>query len=297
MRVPGGTHSRLILAALVLVAALAVVIAPASAKNKKGKVRQTGPLTLATQSYRIDAVDQYQRLTVGCPGGQSPYGGGLITSPPPGPDGQGVYPNSYERLGAQRGYHITGTLINPGGGPVAPRNATLQVVCGRKIGKLASPHKVENFRPGEGPRTIVAKCPKNATLIGGGYQRSDGITDRGVVTTESHRTSKRSWQVVAHSMGGFVGQAVSIGYCVQSKKPLITEVSGSVTVPTGQAETAVTSACPPGRQLAFGGFSTPPSGSIRFMGAGFTDGGTWSATGFNTGPTATLTAYGYCLRA
>ena len=44
-----------------------------------------------------------------CPGGKTvtPLGGGMSTSPEPGPDGEGVYPHSYERLGAQRGFHVT----------------------------------------------------------------------------------------------------------------------------------------------------------------------------------------------
>jgi hypothetical protein len=284
-------------AALLLVGALAVGIGSAVAKKKKPKVRNPGPLTLATQTFKLDTIDQYQRMTVGCPGSLAPLGGGLVTSPPPGPDGEGVYPNSYERLGAQRGYHITATLINPGSAGVTPRSATLQAVCGKKIGKIASPHRVADFKPGEGPKTIIAKCPgKKSTLIGGGYQRSNAVTDRGVLTTESHRVSKKAWQVVAHSLGGFVGQVVSIGYCVQSKKSLITEVAGSVTIPQGQAATATTTPCPPDRQLAFGGFSSPPTGGIRFMGAGFNGDGTWSATGYNAGRAATLTAYGYCLK-
>jgi len=41
------------------------------------------------------------RMTVECPRGKEPYGGGFLTSPPPGDDGQGIYPNSYERLGQQ----------------------------------------------------------------------------------------------------------------------------------------------------------------------------------------------------
>ena len=40
------------------------------------------------------------------------------------------------------------------------------------------------------------------------------------MTTESHRTSARTWQVVANDPGGFAGEAVSIGYCVRSKKPV-----------------------------------------------------------------------------
>lgn len=278
---------------LATLAALVFVISPAGAKKK---IRSPGHLSLVTQSYKIDDANQYRRLTVQCPGAQKPYGGGLLTSPPPGPDGQGVYPNSYERLGAQHGYHITATLINPGGGPVSSRNATLQVLCGKKIGKITPPHKTANLGPGAGPTTVVAKCPGQRTLIGGGYQRTNAVTNGGVIATESRRVSTKSWQVVARNLGGFAGEAVSIGYCVRSAKSLITEVSGSVTVPTAAAGSAIATPCPAGSQLAFGGFSTPPTGEIRFMGAGITDAGTWSATGFNTGAPATLTAYGYCLR-
>jgi hypothetical protein len=287
----------IVAAAGLLAALLAVSIAPATAKKKNPKVRNPGPLTLATQTSTVGALDHRARLTVGCPGRLEPYGGGLLVNPPPGPDGEGIYPNSYERLGKQRGFHITATLIDPGGGGTTPREATLQVMCGKKIGKISDPHKVVTFERGEGPKPIVAKCPGGkSSLIGGGYQRSNGVSNSGVVTTGSHRISRKAWKVVAHSLGGFTGEAVSIGYCVQSGKSLITEVAGSVTIPTGQAATATTIPCPPDRQLAYGGFSTPPEGGIRFMGAGFTAGATWSATGFNSGPPATLTAYGYCLK-
>ena len=171
-------------------------------------------------------------MTVSCPGSKEPYGGGFLTDPPPGQDGQGVYPNSYERLGAQGGYHITAALINPTKTRVMPRNLTLQVVCGKKIGPISDPHTVGSLDAGSGPKTLVAKCPKKQSLIGGGYQRSNGVTDAGVMTTESRRTSARTWQVMANDPGGFPGEAVAIGYCVHSKKPVVTEVAGSVTVPS-----------------------------------------------------------------
>ena len=115
------------------------------------------------------------------------------------------------------GYHITATLINPVKAQVVPRSVTLQVVCGKKIGPIDDPHQIAQLGPGDGPRTLIAKCPKKETLIGGGYQRSNGITDGGVMTTESHRVSARSWQVVANDPGGFAGEAVSIGYCVRPR--------------------------------------------------------------------------------
>jgi hypothetical protein len=282
-----------LLATVVLIAALAPALAPA--KKAKAKVRNPGKLVMATQTYRLDKVDDYQRMTVGCPGGKEPYGGGFLTNPPPDL-GQGVYPNSYERLGQQSGYHITATLINPARTQVVPRDVTLQAVCGKKIGPIDDPHVIARLGPGDGPKTLVANCPKKQTLIGGGYQRSNGITDGGVMTTESHRTSARTWRVVANDPGGFAGEAVSIGYCVKSKKSLITELSGTVNIGQREAATATTPPCPAGRQLVFSGFSAPPAGSIRFLGSGFNPDGSTSATGFNSGAPATLTAYSYCLR-
>jgi hypothetical protein len=281
---------------LVAVGIAALLPALAPAKKAKAKVRNPGHLVTATQGYTLDKVDAYQRMTVMCPGGKEPYGGGFLTSPVPD-QGQGIYPNSYERLGAQGGYHVTATLINPVRTQVVPRNVTLQVICGKKIGPIDDPHSIGQLGPGAGPKTLTAKCPKKETLIGGGYQRSNGLTDGGVMTTESHRVSARTWQVVANDPGGFPGEAVSIGYCVKSKKSLITELSGSVTIPQRGTDTATTPPCPVGRQLVFSGFSAPPGGSIRFLGEGFNPDGSTSATGYNSGAPGTLTAYSYCLRA
>ena len=65
----------------------------------------------------------------------------------------------------------------------------------------------------------------------------------------------------------------------------------------GEIATATTAPCPKGRQLVFSGFGSPSSGDIRFLGEGFNPNGSTSATGFNSGAPATLTAYSYCLRA
>jgi hypothetical protein len=275
-----------------------VAFGPALAPAKKGKakVRSTGKLVTATQDYTLDQVDDRTRMTVGCPGGKEPYGGGFLTAPPPTDDGQGIYPNSYERLGQQRGYHITANLINPNKTTVVPRKLSLQVICGKKIGKLSSPHSFAQLSPGDGPTTVITKCPKKQSLIGGGYQQTNGVTAAGVIATESHRTSARTWQVVAYDPGGFAGTAVSIGYCVRSKKSLISEVAGSVTIPTRQSGTATTAPCPKGRKLVFSGFSSPAAGNIRFLGEGFNPNGSTSASGYNSGAPATLTAYSYCLR-
>jgi hypothetical protein len=287
-----------LLAGTLLIAAASLAVlgtTGAPAKKQKAKVRNPGHLVTATQSYQLDKVDDSQRMTVSCPGSKEPYGGGLLTDPAANL-GQGVYPNSYERLGRQSGYHITATLIDPVRTQVVPRNVTLQVVCGKKIGRIDDPHSSADMGPGDGPKTVIAKCPKNETLIGGGYQQTNGVTDGGVIATESHQTSARTWQVVAYDPGGFAGTAVSIGYCVKSKKSLITQLSGTVNIDQRETATATTPPCPGGRQLVFSGFSAPASGAIRFLGEGFNPDGSTSATGFNSGPPATLTAYTYCLR-
>jgi hypothetical protein len=286
----------IVAAALLTAAVLVAALGPSLAPAKKSKVRNPGNLVTATQTYTLDKVDDRTRMTVSCPGGKEPYGGGFLTSPDPS-GGQGVYPNSYERLGQQSGYHITANLINLFKTQVEPRNVTLQVRCGKKIGPVSSPHSFQDLAPGDGPKTVIAKCPKKSTLIGGGYQQTNGVTDGGVIATESHQTSPRTWQVLAYDPAGFPGTAVSIGYCVKSKKSLITELSGSASIGPRETATATTPPCTGGRQLVFSGFSAPPDGSIRFLGEGFNPNGSTSATGVNTGgATATFTAYSYCLR-
>ena len=91
------------MAALILTAAAVAYLAmelvggatESSAKTKKSKVRNPGHLVVATQGYTLSNVDDRQRMTVSCPGSKEPYGGGFLTNPAPGNDGQGVYPNSY----------------------------------------------------------------------------------------------------------------------------------------------------------------------------------------------------------
>jgi hypothetical protein len=77
MRVP---RDLLFVAGALLVAAVGLaVLGPASAPAKKGKakVRNPGHLVVATQSYTLDKPDDRTRMTVGCPGGKEPYGGGF----------------------------------------------------------------------------------------------------------------------------------------------------------------------------------------------------------------------------
>ena len=106
----------------------------------------------------------------------------------------------------------------------------------------------------------------------------------------------KKWRVVGHAFGGFGGELTAIAYCTRSKKPLVREVSASTTLGTGALGTATTPACPGGRRLTAGGFSSQGSTSTFFTDGAFNSNGTWSASGFNGGAPTGFTAYGYCLK-
>ena len=149
-------------------------------------------LTLASQTYQLSGADTKQRLTVRCPGKKAlPISGGMLTDPL-GPDGEGVYPHSYERLGVQRGWHVTPVLYAPTVQRSASRSVTLQVVCGPRLGPVSSPHSTVFVGPGE-TRTATASCPRGNRLLAGGFQRTNFVTRGGNYVTESRASSDRSW--------------------------------------------------------------------------------------------------------
>jgi hypothetical protein len=263
-----------------------------SAKAKGGK-----GVTLATQTYSLSQPDEKQRLTVRCPGRKIPFGGGMTSIPPPGPPGgEGVYPHSYERLGVQHGYHVTAVLYDPSKGSTTPRSVTLQVLCGRKLGPVTSPHLTVNLGVND-TKGAVATCPGKRHLIGGGFQRTNFVSRGGDYVTESRAISSKSWRVTGHSFGGFGGELTAIAYCLPSKKRLVTEVSGSTSINPQQLGTAQTSTCPARRKLVFGGFNTEPAGSTFFTNGAWATDRSSTASGFNnSGSPATLTVYGYCLK-
>lgn len=251
-------------------------------------------VTYAQKSYVLTGANEKRRLTVGCPGNLVPLGGGMAGSPPPSADGEGIYPHSYERLGVQHGYHSTVVLFDPSGSSTTPRTVTMQVACAHKQHHVTPPHRTA-FVPSGQTRTLVATCPGTRQLFGGGFQRTDFTSRGGDYVTESRAITSKSWSVTAHAFGAFGGEVTAIAYCWRSKRPLLTEVSGSATVPPGKFATANTPACPTGH-LVFGGFSTSPGGPLFFTDGYFATTGGWTSSAYNAfGPAATLTAYGYCL--
>jgi hypothetical protein len=246
--------------------------------------------------FSLSSKDQKQRFTVGCPGRALPLGGGMTADPAPGPDGEGVYPHSYERLGVQHGWHVTAVLYGPGLAAPQPRQITLQVVCAPRVRHVTPPHTTVWVPSGE-TRTAVATCPGRRQLFAGGFQRTDFTSRGGDYVTESRAINSKSWSVTGHAFGAFGGQLTAIAYCWHSRKPLLTEVTGSALVQPHSYADAFTTACPPGRKMTAGGFSA--NGSINMF---LTDGiihnpGVWNTGAYNgSGPAATVTAYGYCLR-
>src|SRR5262249_57566460 len=106
----------------------------------------------------------------------------------------GLYPHSYERLGSQRGFHVSLILFDQNK-TSTPRPGTIQVVCARGlIPANPSPHKTVFIRQGE-TRSATARCPRGQYLIMGGFQRTDFGADGGNYVTESRADGPSAWKV------------------------------------------------------------------------------------------------------
>jgi hypothetical protein len=295
---------------------------PEVSENQSGGRGPLRDLAVISRRYRFVSPNKAQRLVVECPQGRFPLGGGMSVSPGIGGDGESVYPQSYERLGVQRGYHITAIGIDPSPDHTMLRHVSIQAVCGRGLVPSSSPHRTVFVRKNETNSTTVS-CPRGEYLFAGGYQRTNfstpWLTFGGNFATESRAIGPRTWRVSGAAAGHDGGELVAIAYCARSRVPLITEVSTTVSVPRGQAATATTPSCPPGHAMGSGGFSFGGSRQTFFAGGAVNlRRQTWSAAGFGylvEAPAMTkysawpaadfgylgdkpdlLTAHGYCLR-
>jgi len=260
-------------------------------------LRRLRGITLATREFRLSKVDDVERMEVRCPGGKFPLGGAMINTTQQEADGAGVYPHSYERLGVQRGWHVSAVFVDPSPGSSITHRATIQVLCARGVGQAIGPRRTVFLRPGQ-TKSVTARCPGNTKLLAGGFQRTDFRTPGGDFITESQAAGPRAWRVTGHAFGAFGGELTAMAYCVHHKGPVFTEVSASNPVPLGQSATATTPTCPDGRRLTSGGFSMNGSQNALFDGSSLNADGTWSATGFGYfGAAPSITAYGYCVRA
>ena len=224
----------------------------------------------------------------------------MSISPPTGSDGEGIYPHSYERLGAQRGWHISVVFL-PGtsGGGATPRDVTVQALCGfGVIPATPTPHRTVYLRPGE-TKTVTARCPSGQSLVSGGFQRTDFRSDGGDYVTESHALGTNAWTVSGHAYGTGSGELTAIAYCARMKRPILTEVASSpAPVAAGGSATTTTPGCPSGKRLVANGFSLHGSTNALFAAGTLNPDGTASANAYGFfGAAPQLTAYGYCLPA
>jgi hypothetical protein len=260
-------------------------------------------LQLVSQTFNMSAPDQLTRHEVLCPGGKYPIGGGMTVSLPPGPDGEGIYPHSYERLGAQRGFHISAVLYDASHASTTPRKITVQAVCARGlVPQNPSPHKTVFLLPGQ-TKSAIARCPKGQQLVTGGFQRTNFASDGGNYVTESRAVGTNAWKVTGSAFigsgttGG--GELSAIAYCVRHRGPILTEVhSTPVPVPAGANASATTPTCPAGLRMTTTGFSLGGSPNAFYAGSSLNPNGTTTANAFGYfGEAPSLSAYGYCLKA
>ena len=260
---------------------------------------ESGParaISVSTSTFRLRNFNELERLESVCPGGKYPIGGGMTSSPAPDTAGEGIYPHSYERLGAQRGFHVSVVLFDADPASTTPRDVTLQTVCARGLIPVnPSPHKTTFIRAGE-TRSATARCPKGQYLITGGFQRTDFTIYGGNYITESRAAGPRAWRVTGSAFQGS-GELTAIAYCVRHRGPILTETSGSSGLAASSFAAAKTRPCPDGRPLTTTGFSLHGSPNGFYAGSSINPDRTTTATAFGYfGPAPQLTAYGYCLR-
>jgi hypothetical protein len=258
-------------------------------------------LRTVTKTFRMSAPDQLTRLEVLCPGGRYPIGGGMTVNAPPGSDGEGAYPHSYERLGAQRGFHISAVLFDSNWSTTTPRSITVQAICAHgQIPQNPTPHKTVFILPGQ-VKSAIARCPKGQQLITGGFQRTNFASDGGNYITESRAVGTNAWKVTGSAYigsgttGG--GELTAIAYCSRSKRRILTEVSSAPTpVAQGANGTATSPKCPGSLRLTTTGFALDNRNAF-YAGSSVNGGDTTTANAYGFFGPANLTAYGYCQRA
>jgi hypothetical protein len=274
-------------------------------KNQAGAAGPLRDLTSASKEFRMSDPDGTSRLEVLCPNHSQPLGGGFVNVTPLGKDGEGVYSHSYERLGAQGGFHDTATLVSPSQKPTK-RSVLLQVLCGQGLVPTASPHATVYVHRHESA-TVTAHCPKGTQIFSGGFQRTNFTTPGvkrygghiygGDYITESRADGTDGWTVSGGATGENGGELTAIAYCGDDSSLPIKEVSTEVSVGEGKAASATTPSCPDGYALISGGFGFGDSHDALFADGYFTRAGTWAATGYGWFGSANLTAYGYCAQA
>ena len=249
---------------------------PANAPGQSGPARQ---VRLVSRSFRLQGPDDTQRLDTLCPRRSFPLGGGMIASPGPSANGEGAYPHSYERLGAQRGWHINVILYDPNRSSTTPRDITIQTVCGRFLRPSnPTPHATIFIKSGE-TKIRDGQLPQGPVPDRGRLRTAPTSTAPVATTSPSPaRTGRGPGGSRGSAFGGSGGgELTAIAYCVKHRGPILTEVSASAPVPFGATATATTPPCPPGLRLTSTGFSASPS--ALFAGSSLNPDGTSTGDG------------------
>jgi hypothetical protein len=262
-----------------------------------GLARTLSRVSLATRKFSLNKPDTAPRLEVLCPRGTEPVGGGMSQSPGVGSDGDGIYPHSYERLGAQLGFHISVVVFDPSPAQTTSREVTVQAVCGRGVEPATpTPHKTVWIRTGQ-TKSVTARCPKGQSLVSGGFQRTNFRSDGGDYITESRAAGPKAWRVTGSAYGPTgQGELTAIAYCARMSKPKLTEVASSpAPIGANQLASATTPTCPRGKRLVAGGFSNGNSPNAFFAEGTINHNDSFTARSYGFfGPASSLTAYGYC---
>jgi hypothetical protein len=92
------------------------------------------------------------------------------------------------------------------------------------------------------------------------------------------------------------GELTSIAYCAKMKKPMLTQVTSSpAPVGANQVGSATSAACPKGKRLVAGGFSSGGSSNAFFAEGTMNPNNTFTTRSYGFfGPVSSLTSYGYC---
>jgi hypothetical protein len=286
-----------------------VYLAGHQAEAGKKQAGGAGPLrdlSSASEDFQMREPDGTARLEVLCPDGAQPMGGGFFNRTPLGKDGEGAYSHSYERLGAQSGFHDTATLVDPKQKATETHHVVLQVVCGKGLVPFSSPHATTYVHRHE-TASVTAHCPEGTVIYSGGFQRTNFTTPGvkrfgghiygGNYITESRADGDDGWTVSGGATGENGGELTAIAYCGRDSSLPIKEVSSEVSVGEKKAASAITPTCPDDYALISGGFSFNGSHNALFADGYFTRAGTWAATGYGWFGSANLTAYGYCAKA
>lgn len=145
--------------------------------------------------------------------------------------------------------------------------------------------------------TVTATCPAGTQVFGGGFSAPFGET-AGMLVHESHRSGPRSWTVTAHNINGPVPITVE-AYCRRAKKRSIATFVATETL-TGAGEVRQpTAACPSGRTLVGGGFTStvgPGGDDLILIQTSNPRNSVWEVSGYNVDPNPlSLTAEAYCM--